>query len=267
MTETSKSPVPWAIITGASSGIGAELAPMLAERGFNLVLVARRRERLQALADKLRASKPGLEVQILELDLCRAGAVSELLAACPQNFALLVNNAGVGQTGPAVENPIEGQLALIQLNVTALTELTLRLAPKMTQGAQILNVASVVGFMPVPQLAVYAATKAFVLSFSEALDHELRPRGIRCKALCPGATETEFYDRAETPGRRIRRSSLILMSAQSVAREAIRLIDSRATTRVTGWLNKLLTFTPRLLPRRWMTAISGQFTPARGAAS
>lgn len=266
MNESSK-PAPWAIITGASSGIGAELAPLLAERGYNLVLVARRRERLQALAEKLGAGKPGLEVQILELDLCSPGAVTKLIEACPQSIALLVNNAGVGQAGPAIENPIEGQLALIQLNITALTELSLRLAPRMPQGSQILNVASVVGFMPVPQLAVYAATKAFVLSFTEALDHELRPRGLRCKALCPGATETEFYDRAETPNRRIRRSSLILMSGQAVAREAIRLLDSRATTRVTGLLNKLLTFSPRLLPRRWMTAISGQFTPARGAAS
>jgi uncharacterized protein len=190
---------PVALITGASSGIGVELARVFAAHGHELVLVARREDRLSALADAIAASgfsRPS----VLALDLGGRAAVAALaaeLSARGLEPAAVVNNAGFGLSGDAAKLSRDEQLAMIDLNVRALTELSLAFVDSLERHrGGILNVASVAAFLPGPGMAVYYASKAYVLSFSEALHRELAGRGIRVTALCPGPVETEFQMRS-----------------------------------------------------------------------
>jgi short-subunit dehydrogenase len=190
---------PVALITGASAGIGAELARVFARHGHELVLVARREDRLKALADEIAASgKP--RPTVLALDLEKRDAVSSLageLSSRGLEPQFVVNNAGFGLSGAAAALSRDEQLAMIDLNVRTLTELSLRFVDSLARHrGGILNVASIAAFLPGPGMAVYYASKAFVLSFSEALHHELADRGIRVTALCPGPVETEFQARS-----------------------------------------------------------------------
>lgn len=190
---------PVALITGASSGIGMDLARVFAAHGHELVLVARREDRLKALAGEIAASGRPLPV-ILALDLERRDAVSMLaaeLSARGLEPAFVVNNAGFGLSGAADQLSRDEQLAMIDLNVRAVTELSLAFVDSLERHrGGILNVASIAAFLPGPGMAVYYASKAFVLSFSEALHHEFAGRGIRVTALCPGPVETEFQARS-----------------------------------------------------------------------
>jgi short-subunit dehydrogenase len=247
---------PVAIITGASAGIGLELARVFARNGHALVLVARRAERLNALAAEIAAPNrpPPL---VLPIDLGRADAVMQIIDALKARALTpqyVVNNAGFGLLGTAVTLDCDEQLAVIDLNIRALTALSLAFVDSIVQTrGGILNVGSVAGFFPGPGMAVYYASKAYVLSFSEGLHHELRPRGVRVTCLCPGPVETEFAARAGAiergpPG-------ILAVSAARVAEEGYRGLMRGKPVVIPGAANKIVSFLPRLLPKSLILAI------------
>lgn len=190
------------LITGASSGIGADLARVFARNGHDLALVARSEDKLQALADEI-AAEGHPRPLILPCDLARPEApdlIADWLKSAEATLSILVNNAGYGLLGDAADLDPAAQLGIIDLNVRALVALTLRFLPELRAGkGKILNVASVVAYLPGPGMAVYYASKAFVLSFSKALSQELKPYGGTVTALCPGVTYTGFQSRAGMP--------------------------------------------------------------------
>src|SRR5258706_15422839 len=192
---TKRSAKGWALVTGASSGLGVEFARQLAARGHGVILVARRRDRLEEVAAELRA-KYRVDALVFERDLGVAGAATHLVAELDSRGItpeVLINNAGFGIHGTAIDVPIERATAMIQLNITALTELTIAVGAKMAMRGTggILNVSSIGAFQATPTFAVYAAAKAYVASFSQAIARELAPRGVRVTALCPGPTRPE----------------------------------------------------------------------------
>src|ERR1700738_1520655 len=195
-----------ALVTGASAGIGKEFARQLAKRAGAIVLVARREERLNELRDELTLRDPNLEVRVRKTDLADLALVDELVAWLESekiDVDLLINNAGLGDHRPFASSDPQRNDAMLMVNVVALTSLTTRLLPPMIarkRGA-ILNVSSSAGFLPMPGMAVYAASKAYVNSFSEALRAELRGTGVSVIALCPGPVHTEFGEIAKRPGR------------------------------------------------------------------
>ncbi len=209
---------PIALITGASAGIGAELARVFAAHGHEVVLVARRADRLNALAEEIAAGGESRPI-VLSVDLEKRDAVSSLAAELTARGVepqIVVNNAGFGLVGRAAALGRDEQLVMIDLNIRALTELSLAFVDSLARHrGGILNVASVAAFMPGPGMAVYYASKAYVLSFSEALHQELSPRGVRVTALCPGPVPTEFQAHAGISGDRM--PSVLALSAARVA--------------------------------------------------
>lgn len=241
----------WAVVTGASSGIGAEFARQLAARGMHLVLTARREDRLKALAEELDRLH-GAKSLIVVGDLSDAEMPQRLydeVAKEKLDVVLLVNNAGFGQVGTVDDHDLQRDLAVVDVNIRALTELTfLFLKPMREQGdGDILNVASVAAFQPVSYMPVYAASKAFVLSFSESLWAELKGTGIGITALCPGTTETEFFDEAGVPGWLAKQSS---QTASKVVRVGLKAVEKKKPSIVSGWKNWFVTSMPRFFPRR-----------------
>ena len=242
---------PVTLITGASAGIGRELARVFARHGHDLVLVARRRERLTELAGAIEATgrpKP----LVLPLDLAQPDAakrIGEALAARGLEPQTIVNNAGFGLVGRAASLPRDQQLGMIDLNLRALTDLSLSFIDALARHrGGILNVASVAGFLPGPGSAVYYAGKAFVLSFSEALHCELKPRGIRVTCLCPGPVATEFQARAGIA--EAAPPWPLAVSAGRVAEAGYRGLMRGQRVVVPGLANKLLAaLVPRLVPR------------------
>jgi short-subunit dehydrogenase len=240
---------PVALITGASAGIGVELARVFAAHGHELVLVARRVDRLAALAEEIAATgRP--RPTILALDLERRDAAAQIaaeLAVRELEPAFVVNNAGFGLSGPAAALSRDEQLGMIDLNVRALTDLSLGFVDSLARNrGGILNVASVAAFLPGPGMAVYYASKAFVLSFSEALHRELAGRGIRVTALCPGPVPTEFQARS---GMRLdRAASLLTLPADEVAEIGYRGLMGGKRVVVAGLGNKFAVFVVRLMP-------------------
>ena len=250
----------WALVTGASSGLGAELARQLAGRGHDLVVTARRRDRLDALAAEIRA-KHGCEVLVVACDLGTEAGPGQVLAAIDARAivpSLLANNAGFGVHGLAVDQSIPRQLEMIDLNVRALTELSLSVGAKMAArgSGAIINVASTGAFQPAPYVAVYAATKAYVLSFSQALAWELAPRGVRVLALCPGATKTEFFEAGQV---HIGVSDIFYMSAERCVKIALRALDRGRWVVVTGWMNALGAWFARVMPQWIVVRASAMF--------
>jgi uncharacterized protein len=246
---------PVTVITGASSGIGAALARVFARHGHDLVLVARRQDKLATLATEIaRGGRP--EPLVLPLDLGRAGAsgrISEALAARGLAPQFIVNNAAFGLLGGAADLDREEQLAMIDLNVRALTDLSLAFIDSLARHrGGILNIASVAGFLPGPGMAVYYATKAYVLSFSDALHYELGKKGIRVTALCPGPVATEFQARAGIPEANLPR--ILAQPAASVAEAGYAGLMRGRRCVVPGFFNKVVTFLPRLVPRRLVLA-------------
>jgi uncharacterized protein len=241
---------PITLITGASAGIGAELARVFAAHGHELVLVARRAERLEALADEIAASgRP--RPTVLMADLTERNAVATIAAELtsrglePRN---VVNNAGFGLVGRAASLDRDQQIAMIDLNVRTLTELSLGFLESLIRHrGGILNVASVAAFMPGPGLAVYYASKAFVLSLSEALHHELSGRGVKVTALCPGPVPTEFQARA---GLREDRAQSVLLSlpAERVARIGYDGLMRGKRVVIPGVGNKIAVLLARIVP-------------------
>lgn len=246
-----------ALVTGASAGLGAGFARALAERGRDLVLVARREERLVELGREL-ASRHGVEARHVALDLARPDGPQELERWCADRgieVDLLVNNAGFGAQGRFVDLDRERQLELLRLNVVAATDIAHRFGALMARRGRgaILNVASTASFMPGPGMAAYYASKAYVLSLSEALAAELRPRGVVVTALCPGPTETEFRAVAGRPRSAVLDS--VAMQPEPVVRAALAALDRGRAVCVPGWFNVLCAQSVRFLPRALVRAI------------
>lgn len=239
------------LITGASAGIGRELARLFAADKSNLVLVARRRDRLEELAEELRR-EAGVDVRTMAADLGRPDApqaIADELARDGKPIDVLVNNAGFGALGPFAELGVARQAEMVQVNVAALTHLTRLFLPGMIERGRggILNVASTAGFQPGPFMAVYYATKAYVISFTEALHDELAGRGVTASCLCPGPTDTEFVAVAEMEGARMFKRRP--MTAVRVAEIGYRAFRRGKLLVVPGWLNWLGAFGGRFAPR------------------
>ncbi len=256
---------PVTVITGASSGIGAALARIFAANGHEIALVARREKELVLLSTELAAAY-GKKPHVVPIDLQRSDAPARIaheLLGRGLEPAIIVNNAGFGLHGPAAELDRAEQLAMIDLNVRALTDLSLRWIDGIAHHkGGILNVASVASFMPGPDMAVYYATKAYVLSFTEALARELVPRGVRVTALCPGPVPTEFQERAGVSGKA--RSWLLGKSAEQVAKAGYDGFMAGRRLVVPGFGNKLATVLPRLLPRSLMLSTLERYQRGRG---
>ncbi len=251
---------PLCLITGASSGIGADLAICAAADGFDLVLVARRLNALATVAQRCERMHDA-KVTIIRSDLGDPTAPRVLAAELrvrKLEVHTLVNNAGLGASGSVASIPLETQLNLIQVNITALTEITRRLLPAMQErgSGAVLNVASTAAFLPGPGMAVYYASKAYVLSFTEALAEELRGTGINVSALCPGPTATEFGAVAGMSDAKLFKQKGLMMSSAAVARAGWEGLLSGERVIVPGVTNKLLTQSLRLSPRRLVARIS-----------
>ncbi|HVZ50351.1 MAG TPA: SDR family oxidoreductase [Pseudolabrys sp.] len=261
------SPVePVSLITGASAGIGAALAREFARHGHALVLTARREADLNTLADEI-AAAGHQRPRVIAADLAtREGTerLAEMLGARGLEPAYVVNNAGFGLLGPAARLKRADQLAMIELNMRALTDLTLRFLPSVKrQRGGILNVASVAAFLPAPGMAVYHASKAYVLSLSEALYAELKAEGVRICALCPGPVATGFNARAGLPDDYF--PGLLGQSAERVARAGYDGLMRGRRVVVPGAPNRVTTFLPRLFPRSLVLAyMSWRWDRARG---
>lgn len=246
---------PLALVTGASSGIGVELARDLARRGHDLVLVARREPALRELAQAL-SRDHGVHCHVMAHDLTAPGGVRALVAELAQAAVspdVLVNNAGLGLVGDHLGNAWDDERRMIDLNITALTELTHALLPAMVQRRQgrILNVASTAAFQAGPGMAVYFASKAYVLSYSEALHHELRKTGVTVTALCPGPTESEFVAVASKRRKVSLADHVPFASAAGVAQTAVAATMRGQAIVVPGLVNKLGVWSTRITPR-WL---------------
>jgi short-subunit dehydrogenase len=245
------------LVTGASSGIGEQFALQLAARGMNLALAARSEDRMRALAARLRSQHPGIEVDVIAADLAvpeGAAALADRLATDGTRVDLLVNNAGFGSHNLFVDEDPDNLARQIQLNCSSLVTLTSRLLPAMLERGRggVLNVASTAGFQPIPTMAVYAATKAFVLSFTEALWAETRKTGVRVVALCPGPTETAFFD---VTGKDFMTSGR--QSAEEVAATGVKaFFEGRGPTVIPGTLNRLMAAGTGLAPRSVVARIA-----------
>lgn len=254
-----------ALLTGATSGIGYELAKRFARDGYHLVLVARREEELRRVAEELRGAD-GIPAAIIPKDLAHPMAAEEIAAELQRRelpVDVLVNNAGFAQYGPFATADLAAELGMIQVNVVALTHLTRLLLPRMLQrrDGKILNVASTAAFQPGPFLAVYYATKAYVLSLSEALASELRGSGVSVTALCPGPTRTNFQARAGMEHTRL--FSGRIMDAASVARIGYRGLMRGDPVVVPGLRNRVLVLAVRCAPRRMVSAVVRRLNESR----
>src|SRR5438034_7139065 len=258
-----------ALITGASSGIGREFARQLAKCARRIVLVARRSERLANLRDELLHQNTNLDVHVRVVDLTDNAQIESLidsLARDKVDVDLLINNAGLGDSGPfATSDPIRNeQMALV--NVMALTSLTRRLLPHMIAKRRggILNVSSSAGFLPIPGDAVYAATKAYVTSFSEAIRVELRGKGVSVCAVCPGPVNTEFQEVASRTGVQPGRGSKIFfVSVRQVARAGLAALEADRPVVIPGFAMKFAMFLSRLMPMP-VVRLALRLSPGRG---
>lgn len=250
----------WALVTGASSGLGAEFARQLAGLGMHLVLVARRRESMDALAAELR-QQHATKCLVVPLDLTEPGAIDELTNACRDAagpIELLVNNAGFGIVGDVDSADRDQIQRMLRLNVIAVTELIYRHLPEMlaNRSGAVINMSSLAGLEPVAYMGAYAASKAYVLHLSEALAAEVRDRGVTVLAVCPGVTNTEFFNVAGVSGWLKKHAA---QEPDEVVREAIRALEKRRFHVVTGWRNKLLVWIARFASRRRVVLESMRF--------
>jgi short-subunit dehydrogenase len=243
-----------ALVTGASAGLGAEFARQLATRGHSLVLAARRQDRIEALASELGNARA------VAIDLSKAGSAAELMdnvQAAGEQVGILVNNAGFGQIGQFAELDAAREREMIDLNCATLTELCRLAAPAMIarKSGGIINVASIAAFQPGPKMALYCATKAFVLSLSEALHEELKPHGVHVSALCPGPTRTEFGDVAGFGGSRL--FERVAMESPEVVEAGLKGLDRNRAIVIPGLVNNVVMTGSWLMPRRWVRRIAG----------
>jgi uncharacterized protein len=237
-----------ALITGASSGIGYEMAKVFASNGYNLILIARHTEEMELLKDDF----PNVEITTYQKDLSTIGAGSDVFSMFKhKNIDVLVNNAGFGDTGEFQTRDLSKQLNMIDLNVRVLTELTHLFGSQMMarKSGKILNVASVVAFMPGPRMATYFATKAFVLSLSQALSQEWGKYGVQVMALCPGVTRSGFQESSNQTDMKMTQAKNIPTSAE-VAQYGYDQLMAGKTLAIHKLINKVYVFLTRLLPRK-----------------
>lgn len=257
----------WALVTGASAGIGAEFARQLAAKQMSLVISARRTDRLEALAADLR-DRWAIQVVVEPADLASPGEPRRLweVATEGRTIDLLVNNAGFGAGGRFDALPIDRQLAMVTLNCTSVMELAHAALPGMRRRGEggIINVASIAAYQPVPQIATYAATKAFVLSLSEALWAENRGVGVRVLALCPGRTPTEFQAIAGTGSAA---ESFGARQPDAVVAAALRALEKGRISVVPGLENRIASIAGRLTPRHLLTTVVGPIIKRRSAGT
>jgi uncharacterized protein len=253
----------WAVVTGASAGIGEAIAVELAEAGVNLVLTARRRERLDLLAERLRAGN-GIQTQVIVADLAQSQAPQQIFDATEGaglQVDLLVNNAGFGEYGEFIRSNLEMQLSMVQVNCTAVVHLTRLFLPAMVARHRgwLMIVASTASYQPVPYLATYGATKAFDRMLAEALAEEMKRHGVRVSALCPGPTESEFNQVAGSRTGDMRKNQ----TAAEVARRGLEGLSTGDHWVIPYLSGRLQVFTQRFVPRRMVTgAIERLFRPA-----
>jgi len=251
------------LITGASSGIGEAFARKLAARGRNVLLVARSEDKLIALCNEL-GRLTSIRAQYVALDLQQPDAPLQLFEETKKReleVEMLINNAGFGSMGEFAKLDLNRELDMIQLNVRSLVELTHRFLQPMRERRRgtIINVASTAGFQPVPYMATYAATKAFVLSFSEALWDENRVHGVHVMALCPGVTETNFFEAAgiDRPPMRT------VQTPEEVVETALRALNRKKSVVVSGWANWFVTAAERFVPRSAVVKVAGNALRSR----
>ena len=251
------------LITGASSGIGAAFARKLAARGRNVLLVARSEDKLIALCNEL-GRLTSIRAQYVALDLEQPDAAAQLFEETQKReleIDMLINNAGFGSMGDFAKLDLNRELEMLQLNIRALVDLTHRFLLPMRERKRgtIINVASTAAFQAVPYMATYAATKAFVLSFSEALWDENRAHGVHVMALCPGVTETNFFEAAKI-GRPPMRT---IQTAEEVVEAALRGLSRQKSVVISGWTNWLTVEAERFVPRSTVTKVAGKALRSR----
>lgn len=256
-----------ALITGASSGIGEEFARQLAEKKTDLILVARTQDKLEKLASDLQ-QQYSINAEVIVRDLTTPAAGKTVFDLVQQKgliVDLLINNAGFGDYGEFCDRNLTKQMSMIQLNINVLTELTGLFLPAMKARGNggIINISSIAGFQPLPYMSVYAATKAFVLSFTEALWAENKDSGVHILAVCPGATESDFFKVAEFPDSfaESQNKAVNLTSATEVVEASLKALDRGKSTIVTGGLaNQIIVNIPRFVPRDFLvSAVEKQF--------
>jgi short-subunit dehydrogenase len=243
-----------ALVTGASAGLGVDFARQLSTRGHRLVLAARRKDRIEALAKELGNARA------TAIDLSKSNAAAKLMAdleASGETVDLLVNNAGFGLIGSFAELDAKRQREMIDLNVSTLTDLCRAVAPRMIErkSGGILNVASIAAFQPGPKMVVYFATKAFVLSLTEALHEELKPHGVRVSCLCPGPTRTEFGDLAGFRGNGL--FNRLAMNSPEVVAAGLKGLDKNRAVVIPGIVNWIVSTSTRFTPRPMARKIAG----------
>jgi hypothetical protein len=249
-----------ALVTGASAGIGEAFAEVFAAHGYDLVITARRAHRLDALATRL-SDREGVRVTVIPADLSAPDACARLCGEIDRKgFSVdaLVNNAGYGVPGAYLGHPWERHETLLRVLVLTVTELTHRLLPGMLKRGhgRIINVASLAGLLPAPAgHTLYAASKAFLVRFSESLGHEVRHRGVHVTALCPGFTISEFHDVTGTRKSVSRLPGFMWMSAADVARQGYDAVEAGRTVLVTGRVNRAMVFFSRMLPQRLVSIL------------
>jgi short-subunit dehydrogenase len=247
-----------ALVTGASAGLGTELAWLLAADGHDLVLVARRRDKLDALATEIKTKHP-VAVHVIAEDLGKPGAAGRIAGALAERglaVEVLVNNAGFGGTGAFADRELARDIEMIQVNIVALVELTHLLLPAMIarKSGRVLNIGSTAGFVPGAFMAVYYASKAFVNSFTEALSVELAGTGVTATVSCPGATATEFAQVAGNDKTPLFKSRV--MGAREVAEDAYHAMMRGEALRVAGFMNKVRIASLRMAPRGMMRSVA-----------
>jgi uncharacterized protein len=248
-----------ALITGASAGIGAAFAQQLAARQIDLVLVARSQDKLQELANSLKHQHQ-IQVDIIAQDLTAANAIETIFQTVHdlgRSIDLLVNNAGVGDYGDFAESDRDLQLKMVQLNIAAIVDLTHRFLSGMRQRRTggIINLSSVAAFHSMPYFSIYAATKAFILSFSEALWAENRSFGVHVLAVCPGPTGIKFFKEAGFPPSLVNVAAKVDTPVETVVRDALKAFEKREMVVIPGNpVNSILVALPRFVPRRWISS-------------
>jgi len=248
----------YALVTGATSGIGYEFAKLCAKDGYNLIIVARNQTKLNEIKTEFEKQFK-ISVLLIEKDLSKPGAAAELYKFLIENkieLKVLINNAGFGLFGKYYETDSAKESEMIQLNIVALTELTKLIVKEMVKqkSGYILNVASVAGFQPGPLMSVYYATKAYVLSFSQAIACELKDKGVVVSVLCPGATESNFFNAASMEESKLVKGKK-LPTSKEVAEYGYKSLFEQKTVAVHGFQNKFLVFMGRLLPRKLLANI------------
>lgn len=267
MSKTSKSPKPRiAVVTGASAGIGRSLALELAAKGFEPLLLARRKDRLEQVVGDVEAA--GHTAHAMVLDVTSPGAIEKAFARAESlgELEVLVNNAGIGTYGLFAETDHEATKRVMRLNLDALVEATSMVLPKLIakKKGYVMNVASTAAFQPIPYQSIYGATKAFVLSFTEALSVELKGTGVKVSALCPGPTATEFLELAEYEKKGLIVPHAFLMTADDVAAIGVRGMLKGKTIVIAGMTNKMGAMATRIAPRSMVAMVAGQmFKPRR----